>query len=440
MGGLKRKLKKNLLRKDSAQSHESAPPDHLGMKREDALLDASARVASAAGSQRATGPSGPSGQAPADSGQRIGALLGDPSTETPTKRLILSGLLATLSFLLFCLTLVPVVQIIAVVVTPVPITLVGLRYGPRLCALSSLVGAALVGMLLGPLQGYFFISLFAVVGLATSMVGRKSFSPAATLLAGTGILMIFNLAFYYGVERTLGLEDFIKEARIATVKAVDWAMEGIEESGFAADPATLNSLRGQARAMKASLSMWLKLPLFIFIVASFTSLYLNLMVSNIILRRMGIDQLIQMPPFFMWKAPHWLAFMMIMTFLAEPAMAPRITMEEFLGSTVLNGQSVAMGDSAAVSYALSGMSFEMVNKDPGLPFLLLMNLKLVLVFAFYFFGLSVVLFWLLSARAGPFARLGVVGMSLLLHWLLAIIGIVDAFADFRNFEGRVKSP
>ncbi|PKK91228.1 MAG: hypothetical protein CVV64_05515 [Candidatus Wallbacteria bacterium HGW-Wallbacteria-1] len=350
-----------------------------------------------------------------------------------SRGLILSGLLATLSFLIFCLTLVPVIQIAAVLFTPVPITYLSMCFGLKFGLLASMVGAAMTAMFMGPIQAYFYFSLFAIVGVVTGVLCRKGLSPMKLMVAGTAILVIGNILSYYGIERALGLEDFIKEARRGTVEAMQWGNEKMMEWGKYSDQQK-QIMNRQSREIIRLIDLWLKLPIFIFVIASFSTFFLNHTVSSMLFSRMKIGGLPPLPPFLLWKAPSVLAMMLLVTLAAEPFTYPAATLMTRTQALALNHGLMAPGQSSGLALIMGIFGEKLLQPEPSTAHLLLLNLKLILSATLYFFGLSVAIFMLWSWKMPALFRLATLLLSIPFFFVFMLIGAIDSIMDFRGLE------
>lgn len=359
------------------------------------------------------------------------AYLDAKDADSKVKKLILSGLLASLSFILFSLTMVPIAQFIAIVVAPIPMTYISLKYGFKHGILCSLTASTLVSMLMGPVQGYFFISLFAVVGLATGIIARKKIKPMQILIVGTLVMVLFNLLFYYGVERVLGLQDFIAEAKVSTIQALSWSTEKYVEI---IKPSEQEAKKIYMYTKEAAYNMyiWLKMPLFLFIIASFATFYLNYLISSIFFNKLKIPGLEPLPPFFLWKAPKSLGIFFICLFLATIFMNPAPSLNDKIISSGLIKFINPANSNICFKMMINEYAWKMHHPDPGNIFLLLINLRLCLDFSFYFLGLSLISFWLFTKKFGFFARLFTMIISFPLFRIFTLIGLVDSFQDIRK--------
>jgi uncharacterized membrane protein len=80
------------------------------------------------------------------------------------KKLVVASLLSALTFIFYFFSNIPILNLVGVILSPLPLTLISYVYGWALGLISLLVSLFLTFIFLGPLQAYFFLSIFGIMG------------------------------------------------------------------------------------------------------------------------------------------------------------------------------------------------------------------------------------------------------------------------------------
>ncbi|MDD2716191.1 MAG: DUF2232 domain-containing protein [Candidatus Wallbacteria bacterium] len=303
-----------------------------------------------------------------------------------TKKIATSALMAALAALLNMLTVVPVIQLLGILLCPVPLTWVGYQYGIKYLLISTAVSTLLVFLFMGPVQAYIFFSLFGIVAIVTGYAVYKKYSPARTIMVGTLLLMFFNIFFYYGVEKTLGLEDtladFSKSSDAFVQKFADYTM------------ARTPPIQREAFIMwwKSCVRKLLLFPLTLFTFASFAGIYINYFASSLVFMKLGAP-LPLIEPVFFWRAPWWLVIPFLLVLSAGS--------NRFFNHTEF---------SDAVYF----------------------NLNMIFLFTYFFLGFGVANFFFFRFNLPWYMRLFALPFLFRYAWITAFIGLTDCFLNYRD--------
>lgn len=312
--------------------------------------------------------------------------------DTRTRKLALSSLMASLSALFYLTTLLPVIQIIGVIFCPVPLTWVGFCYGPRFSSLATLTTMVLVFLLSGgPVQAYFFFSLFGSVALVTGYAVYRRYSPSKLILWGTLVMIIFNVMCYYGVEKTLKLQDvladFSSQSQVMVKTIVPELYRNLPEKEISAIIALYNSW----------FERLIRFPLAVFTMASFATIYINYFVCCFVFFKLG-KPLPLIEPVFLWRI-HWgslIPFLLVFYLRSVPFFNPGIYSDSVY-----------------------------------------FNLITIFFMLYFFLGFGVVNYFLFRYRAHWLIRLILLPLQFYYAHIVLMIGITDTFLNFRDLKEEI---
>lgn len=305
-----------------------------------------------------------------------------------TNNIAFSSLMTALSVILYLLSNVPILQIFGTLLCPLPLILVGIKNGKKFLILSSIVSIFIVFLILGPIQAYFYFSLFVSVSIILGISIIKDIKPIKIILAGTLIMMILNIFFYYGVEKVFGLEDFLKEFSKMTENFVP---KMIAYTSFN------NNLEQQKALIDYIISIFQRLievPIFLFTIVSFATIYVNYMMCLLIFPKFDI-KLKPIEPIFLWKAPWWLlaAYFLVNTIKLYPPLNPT----KFTDAIYL-------------------------------------NFNFIFITAYFLFGLGIINFYVLRFKMPGLLKLLIMIIAYFNFFYVSILGILDTFLDIRGLS------
>lgn len=324
-----------------------------------------------------------------------GADPGRPRTRPPTRGLTEGAVLAALAAVVAAAGLI--IPPIAIVLAPLPVMLLVIRWGLRIAVLAAVVSGLILLQFFGPLTALSVTSMFAPLGLALGWGVRRNAGPQVTILAGSAAFLLSTLA-------TLALTVFVLHQDVlgqlirSQVQGMEMALEWQQRLG--APAARVDEMR---RAIDA-LPQFLRTAFPVMVaLGALTWAYLCYVLARSVLRRVG-HQIAAVPPILSWRVPPSLTTGLLW-----------VSMGLFLA-----GLRVPRLAGAAVDAAL-------VN-----------------LFVFGFQGALVGITWMHVRRVPRVAQIisgGLVITSGLLPLAgLAILGILDTWYDYRHLAGGGTVP
>ena len=197
--------------------------------------------------------------------------------DLPQRKIIVSALLSAITIILYFLSNIPILNFVGVLLCPVPLTLISFVYGFGFGFLSMSVAFVLVFLSLGIVQAYFYLSIFGFLSVVTGVMTRIFLDPFRVAVYSIIIILLFNLFFYYGVEKLFGLEDMIKEFKMMIMKMINWLFDNL---GFVSNTFKKYPIY--------YLNILIEVPLMLFFLVSFAMFYLNFFASGYLFKRFGV--------------------------------------------------------------------------------------------------------------------------------------------------------
>jgi uncharacterized protein YybS (DUF2232 family) len=259
---------------------------------------------------------------------------------TQTRSLAESALLTGLSVLLYIGSNIPLVGMLLIFLSPVPLVILEMRHDLRRGFLALLAGSLLVAAIEGPVQALSYALGFAVLGLALGRIIELKRSAVEILAVGSAVSLVCKLALAVIMFYVTGLNPMNLDMS-GMERAMDMMLKmpvGLE----------------QAAAMKHQMETMMKvMPLIIpavFILVSVIDTALCYWISGKVVRRLSHFDLPKLPPFNMWRfhpSVLW-AFLAALICLVVGARDPRFA---FLTRAGLNLQVLTQ-----FIFVLQGMS------------------------------------------------------------------------------------
>lgn len=228
---------------------------------------------------------------------------------TDTRALVESGFLtAGLVVLAFLMMLVPGLMMFSVFLWPLPITVIGVRHGPKWSILATIVGAVISSLFLGPMTA-FSEALVLSTGIVLGMSYYYNWGNLKRFFAGSAMLSIafvIMLLMYFFVMKI----DIIDVQQKLYLASVDAAIATAQAKGVGAD---------QLVQMKAAVEESFKLVRLVLLSTlllwSMVSTYVNCILAEIILRRTGI-QVERFTPIARWEIPRWIGYLFVLSWIS----------------------------------------------------------------------------------------------------------------------------
>ncbi len=259
---------------------------------------------------------------------------------TQTRSLVESALLTGLSVLLYIGSAIPVVGMLLIFLSPVPLAILEMRHDLRRGFMALLVGSLLVLIIEGPIQGLSYALGFSALGLALGRIIELKRSAVEILAWGSLVSLACKLALAVIMFQVTGLNPMNLDVS-GMEKTLDMMLRlpvGLE----------------QAAAMKQQIEAMMKvLPLIVpatLILVSIIDTLLCYWITGRVVRRLNHMDLPHLPPFTGWRFPVsvlW-AFMGALLCMVLGARDPRFA---FLTRVGLNLQVLSQ-----FIFVLQGMS------------------------------------------------------------------------------------
>lgn len=259
---------------------------------------------------------------------------------TQTRSLVESALLTGLSVILYLGSAVPLVGMLLIFLSPVPLVIIEMRHDLRRGFVALLAGSLIVLALEGPVQGLSYALGFSVLGLALGRIIELKRSAVEILAWGSLVSLACKLTLAVIMFQVTGLNPMNLDMS-GMERTLDMALRlpvGLE----------------QAAAMKQQLEAMMKvLPLIIpatMILVSVIDTLLCFWITGKVVHRLSRVDLPQLPPFARWRFPVsvlW-AFMGALLCMVFGARDPRFA---FLTRVGLNLQVLTQ-----FIFVLQGMS------------------------------------------------------------------------------------
>ena len=309
---------------------------------------------------------------------------------SPTRALVEASLLVSLAVVLFAAShYLPVVGLLVSLVCPAPLVVLGLRHDLKRALLGTFVATLLPAALLGVVTALFFLLGFGVLGVGLGYLARRCKTGAEVMLYGLVISLVSKLVLMVILIKTTGLNPFSLDGA-SFQETLDSVVGLYGTVGLSAE--SVEAMRGQFETMIALLPRIFPALL---VMASAMDCFLSYVISGAIVKRLGGMALPPLPSFAQWRFP----------------------------------KSVFWALLAAMVLQLLGPSLGPFAVEAGL------NLRLIVSMLFFFQGLSVVWFYLVSRKIiAPLRYLLIFLLAFIpfLSQIVLVLGVVDIWYDLRT--------
>jgi uncharacterized protein YybS (DUF2232 family) len=238
-----------------------------------------------------------------------------PAGGRPTRSLVEGALLAALASLFALLSLVPPLFFLDFAI-PVPLAIVGYRYGMRRAALSAVVALLLTFLLSGSPFAVASVLSFGALGLAVAHGVRRGYPAIRTVLLGTAVAFLATVGQFLFSLWVMGVNLWAEQVRIYQLsleKSLEWQKGFFPKLPGAPPPGQLQAAEEQFRAISRQLP---HLGPALFIAGSFLLGVMNYGIIRSSFRRLKLGEVPAFPPFRTWRLPEWVGWMGILAFAA----------------------------------------------------------------------------------------------------------------------------
>jgi len=245
--------------------------------------------------------------------------------------LVESALLAAITVLLMFLgAYLPIAGILVILIWPIPVMVVILRHGLRYGLMTVGVIAMLTAMFMGILQALFAgVAIVGFIGVAFGLGLQRHWSAGTMIGAGTGVVAAAFLVAILITGPLMGV-NLVDQIQFAMVESIERAADIY--IGMGMDPDAVEETRQQMRDSLEFLQMVFPA---VFMMAALMYASWTYLMTRWIVPRLGYE-VPPMPSFATWKAPKWMAPLLLGAFLAEVLLAaqPDSFMRELSGNVL----------------------------------------------------------------------------------------------------------
>lgn len=312
-----------------------------------------------------------------------------------TRSLVEGALLAALASLFALLSLTPPLFFLTLAI-PVPLAIVGYRYGMRTATLSAVVALILTFLVSGSPMAVGTVISAGAAGLVIAHGVRRGYEAIRTVLLATGVAFVSWVGEFLFSLWVMGVNLWTQQVKLqqaAMEKSLEWQRTLVGKLPGAVSPEQLAAVEQQFRSLAHTLpSLW---PALI-IMGSFLAGVVNYGIIRASFRRLKLGEVPAFPPFKGWRLPEWFGWMGVLAF------------------------AVGYADAA---WHLSGAK------------MLYDNLFYLCLYAFLIEGLAVSWYYFDRWGMDKFTRFLAVGLGFMVGFggvVLLAIGFLDIFLDFRK--------
>lgn len=322
---------------------------------------------------------------------------GPGSNNTRTRSLVEGALFAALTSLFALLGLVPALFFLQFAI-PVPLTIVGYRYGLRTATLSASVALVVTFIISGNPIAVGMVLSFGVIGLVIAYGVRRSYPAVRTVLLATGASFVSLVGDFLFALWVLGINqwtEFLSIQEEATKRSLEFQRSLTQKMPGFFSPAQFQLFETQTREfMKMVPRLW---PFFI-VAGSFLLGVINYGIIRASFKRLKLGEVPAFPPFRAWRLPEWVGWAGVAAFVAGYADAV----------WHLTGAGLAWN-----------------------------NLSYLCLYAFLIEGLSVAWYYFDRWRWDKATRwlavvFGFLALKDLVIWIVGAIGFFDIFLNYRK--------
>lgn len=209
------------------------------------------------------------------------------------------GILAGVSVLMALASMLPILGIVAKILCPLPIIILGIRHGTRISLLTAVVVSILVALLMSPIYSLFFLPGFVLVGMALVYAFRHKFSPVKAILSASiasvvaKVIMIASMFYFMDINPFgNGVDEVFRDA-----------VEFYRSSGM-----NEQQLAEMEKMMQDIMALTKVLMPGAIVAFSFIEGYLNFAATGMLLRRLNIQDTPRLLPFKDWRFPKWVVY------------------------------------------------------------------------------------------------------------------------------------
>lgn len=220
--------------------------------------------------------------------------------QTNTRPTVEAGVMSAIAIVFALISAyVPVLGVFVTFLWPVPIILLGVRHGFKWSVMATVAAGIMSAILITPLRAVNIVVGFGLIGLVFGHAFRQGFGPFKTIIWGSVVCLISNLALAGLTFFIMGVNPFDFQGE-AMEKAAVQAFEIYRSLGV--PEATIAQMENQIKTVMTMFQLLLPAALAI---GSIAQTFLNFALARAVLRRLG-HPTPSFPPFREWTLPHWM--------------------------------------------------------------------------------------------------------------------------------------
>lgn len=217
--------------------------------------------------------------------------------QTNTRSVVEAGIMSAVAIIFALIsTYVPVLGVFVTFLWPVPIILLGVRHGFRWSVMATVAAGLMCAILITPLRAVNIVVGFGLIGLVFGHAFRRGFGPFKTIIWGSVVCLLSNLALAALTFFVMGVNPFDFQGE-AMQKAAGEAV-GIYRS-LGVPEAVIGQMETQINTVMTMFQLLLPAAL---TVGAIGQTYLNFLLARAVLRRLG-HKTPSFPPFREWTLP-----------------------------------------------------------------------------------------------------------------------------------------
>lgn len=216
-----------------------------------------------------------------------------------TSAMVEAGILAAIAIVMALVSMyVPVIGAFVNFLWPLPIVICGMRNGLKWSIMSLIVAGVIVSIIISPLQAFFLVAIFGLLGLILGECMRRRFSPMKLMLygsVGAVLALVINIALSFLV---LGINP-VDMMFTAFHDSLTQLAEYYRESGMTEDEVQ-KAVAGYAEMLRM---MRIIMP-GAFLLSAPALAFINYIAAKKILTKLG-ERFEDFPPFINLQIPGW---------------------------------------------------------------------------------------------------------------------------------------
>lgn len=230
--------------------------------------------------------------------------------KAPVKPVVEGGVLTAVAILFALIsTYVPVIGAFVNLIWPVPIILLGVRYGYKWSFMAVVASGIIIALLMHPLTAVSVVVGFGLIGIALGYAFRQGFPPGKALLLGSAASLVSKAAVIAISAAVMGFNPLNLQTE-AMIKGLEQAMEFYRGMGMKAED--LAQMEATMRPMMDLMKIILPAG---FALAAVVDTFLNYQVAKAVLARLG-QRIEPFPPFRHWVVPRITLYAMAVALVA----------------------------------------------------------------------------------------------------------------------------